>query len=82
MTGESIATSAGTTVRIEQDPHGERVVMLENKSAPPRMRRTVAGRVVEGMGFQPVPFAAWALRPEALRAIADLLEAAEEEPHA
>jgi hypothetical protein len=73
----TITTSNGTTVSIKDDGHGERVVVLENDTVPAHMRRTEAGRVVDvdGVGFQPHPFAAWALRPEALRAIADLLEA-------
>lgn len=37
------------------------------------MRMTEAGRILR-QGFQPAPFAAFGLTPEALRAIADLTE--------
>lgn len=68
----TITTAAGTTIGIE-DEDGERVIVLENEQAPVDMRRTVAGRVING-GFQPVLFAVWGLRPEVLRAIADLID--------
>ncbi|PPF64560.1 hypothetical protein C5E11_03995 [Clavibacter michiganensis] len=68
----TITTSGGTTIGIE-DEDGERVIVLKNEQAPADMRRTVAGRVIHG-GFQPVLFAVWGLRPEVLRAIADLID--------
>lgn len=56
-------------------PVGKRlVVVLDNPEAPDDMRNTEAGIVVQSGGFQPATFAAFALRPAVLRAIADLIE--------
>lgn len=69
-----IVTSAGTTVSLEVRD-GEKVVILEVPDAPVNLRSLEAGRIVfEGQGFQPAPFFPGALRPEVLRAIADLIE--------
>jgi len=68
----SITTSSGTTILL--DTQGEDIVVIfENPSAPPDMRHAEAGRLVDG-GFQPAPFAPWGLRPETLRALADLID--------
>lgn len=67
-------TSGGTTVRVvTHETTGDRVVILDHRDAPDDMRNTEAGRVLDG-GFQPAPFVAWALTPNTLRAIADLVE--------
>lgn len=68
-------TSTGTTVRIDTTLEGEQFVILDNPSVAANMRDTEAGRVTVGH-FQPAPFAAWAVSPEVLRAIADLIEEA------
>lgn len=68
-----ITTSTGSTVRLDTIDE-ETVIILDSLHAPEDMRNHVAGRVVEGFGFQPVPFALYALRPEVLRAIADLVD--------
>ncbi|MFJ4168358.1 hypothetical protein ACIPY3_02495 [Paenarthrobacter sp. NPDC089714] len=65
-------TSAGTTVTVE-DRDGDRAVVLDHPDAPDFARNAEAGRFLNG-GFQPAPFVAFALGPDALRAIADLLE--------
>ena len=69
----SITTSTGTTVAIIQGPQGDSLVMANNPAAPPDLRDREVGRVIGG-GFQPAMFAPWALTPETLRAIADLIE--------
>lgn len=65
-------TSTGTTVSVE-DAHGDRVVILDNPAAPDDTHLE-SGRIVDG-GYQPAFMAAWALTPETLRIIADLIEA-------
>jgi len=67
-----ITTPHGTTVRIEQHPTGA-LVILDHPAAPADMRNHEAGRIIGG-GFQPAPFAEFGLRPDVLRAIADLIE--------
>lgn len=67
----SITTSTGSTVTLNDVGR----VVLDHPDAPDDMRHQEAGRVIDG-GFQPAPFAEWALRPEMLRALADLIEAA------
>ena len=75
MTDLKITTSTGTNIWVAtRESTGDRIVVLENPHAPSGMQMTEAGRVIDG-GFQPAPFAAWGLRPEALRAIADVIEA-------
>lgn len=69
-------TRTGTTISLAPQAGGYQIVVLDNPAAPPDMRHCEGGRVVDG-GFQPAPFAAWALTPEALRIIADLIEGAE-----
>ena len=72
----TITTSTGTTIRLEQrretDPQSL-VVILDNPAAPDDMRDNEVGRVIDG-GYQPAMFAPWALRPEVLRGIADLID--------
>ena len=73
MSSQTITTSTGSTVKIEH-VHDDLVIVLDHPEAPKGMRNHMAGRIVEGIGFQPAPFAAYALRPEVLRVIADLIE--------
>ncbi|MFD6356771.1 hypothetical protein [Nocardia tengchongensis] len=68
----TITTITGTTVTLA-DRDGGTVVLLDDPASPPDMRATDAGQIIGG-GFQPAPFAAWALRPGTLRAIAELIE--------
>lgn len=71
-----ITLSNGTTVDVKQ-VDGDQVVILDNPQAPDNMRNVEAGRIVDfggASGFQPAPFALYALRPEALRVIAGLVE--------
>ncbi|WP_280357120.1 hypothetical protein [Nocardia otitidiscaviarum] len=72
MPDRSITTARGSIVTLS-DQNGRLVVLLDHPDAPAEMRPTEAGRVVDG-GFQPHMFADWALTPEGLRAIADLIE--------
>lgn len=69
---QSVTTSTGTTVRIEEHV-GSSLVMLSNPKAPAGMRDIEAGRLIDS-GFQPAPFAAFGISPETLRAIATLIE--------
>lgn len=67
-----ITTENGTTVRVIR--YGMTLIVeLDNPAAPPDMRDTEAGRIIDG-GFQPSPRAAFAMRPDVLRAIAELME--------
>lgn len=68
----TITLSTGGTVRLAQRS-GDTVIILDDPAAPEDLRNTEAGRIIMG-GFQPAPFAAIAVRPETLRAIADLVE--------
>lgn len=71
MPAQPITTDHGTTVDLVHEA-GETVVVLSAEDAP----TNVAGRLVyDGTGFQPAPFAPFAMRPDVLRAIADLIEA-------
>lgn len=67
-------TTGGTTISLLDSPAG-RLVILENQEAPVDMRRIEAGRIGP-VGFQPAPMAEFGMRPEVLRAIADLIEEA------
>lgn len=69
---DSITTSTGTTVSVEEHD-GEKVVILTNPDAPEDLRRSEAGRLVIG-GYQAPLFMPYALSPETLRAIAELAE--------
>jgi hypothetical protein len=69
-----VTTATGVTVKLS-DNDGDTVVLLDHPDAPADTRPTEAGRIRDG-GFQPVPFAPWAVGPATLRAIADLIEAA------
>lgn len=73
MPDRSITTSTGTTITLT-DLDDMTLVHLDHPSAPADMRNMEAGRILDG-GFQPAPFADWALTPVTLRAIADLIEA-------
>lgn len=68
-----ITTSTGVTISIEEY-FGSNFVILRS---PDYNVETQAGRVIEGR-FQPSPYAAYALSPEALRGIADLIESVSE----
>lgn len=73
-------TSTGTTITVE-DAHGDRVVICDNPASPEDMRRREVGRITTaagppgGLGFQSSMLSVWALTPEALRIIADLVDA-------
>lgn len=68
--------SNGTTITLESHPPVEGlIVFLGHPDAPEDMRSVEAGRILKG-GFQPAIFAAFTMRPEVLRAIADLIEVA------
>lgn len=74
MSTDMITTSTGTNVWVTtREATGDRIIVLDNPAAPDDMRMNEAGRILPG-GFQPAPFAAFGLTPEALRAIADLTE--------
>lgn len=64
----SITTSTGTIIKLEGN-----LVILDHRDAPADMHDFEVGRVVGG-AFQPAPFCGGAMRPETLRAIADLIE--------
>lgn len=70
---KSITTDSGTTVSIEEDA-GLTLIFLTAPAAPPDLRRVEVGRLVDGGGFQVIPFMPFTLRPAVLRAIADLVE--------
>lgn len=74
MPDRTITISTGSIVSLAEDAFGDTMLLLDHPNAPADMRPTEAGRVIDG-GFQPAPFANWALTPEGLRAIADLIEA-------
>lgn len=63
---ESITTGHGTTVVLDEF---DRIFLAHGEVPEP----IEAGRVLNG-GFQPVAFPQYALRPDALRAIATLTE--------
>lgn len=65
-------TSTGSTVTIQHSERGP-VVLLDHPDAPADLRHAEAGRIVE-CTFQPVAFCPFGLRPETLRAIADLID--------
>lgn len=69
--------STGGTVRLKESEAGL-LVILDHPEAPGDMRNLEAGRIAGG-GFQPAPFLAGAMRPETLRAIADLIESINDE---
>lgn len=69
----SITTGSGTTVTLDAEDR----IFLAHPDAPEDMQRTEAGRVLNG-GFQPIMFPQYALRPDALRAIAELTELTKE----
>lgn len=72
MPDRTITTSTGTTVTLAERL-GDTVILLDHPNAPAHMRNTEAGRIIDG-SFQPAIFAAWSMQPEALRAIADLID--------
>lgn len=69
----TITTPNGTTISLEQKG-SDTLVILDNPAAPADMRNTEAGRIIPG-GFQAAPFMDFGLRPDVLRAIADLISA-------
>lgn len=73
MSSNSITTEAGTTVSLEE-ANGETLVFLASPDAPEDMKRTEAGRIVYGAAYQPSMFPAFAMRPNVLRALADLID--------
>lgn len=70
---ESITTGHGTTVTLDEDDR----IFLAHEGAPAYLEGHEAGRVLNG-GFQPVMIPHYALRPDALRAIATLTELTKE----
>lgn len=70
----AITTLGGTTVSLEYSD-GELLVILTAPDAPADLRRVEAGRVVHG-GFQPITRRDYAMRPDVLRIIGDLVERA------
>jgi hypothetical protein len=75
-----ITTKNGSTVKIDLHPTGA-LVILDHPDAPEDMRHKEAGRIIDvggELGFQPAPLAAFAMRPDVLRAIADLIEQPDE----
>ena len=70
---KSITTDGGTTVSLEE-VNGATLVFLDAPDAPEDMKRVEAGRVAEGIAYQPPIFAPFAMRPAVLRAIADLID--------
>jgi hypothetical protein len=62
-----------TRETVETDFGPRDLIYLANEDAPEGYRRIVAGRVLFG-SFQPRPFADYAMSPEVLRKIADLIE--------
>jgi|GEM_PF-6050238 len=78
MSEIEITIPGGTTITVSRTDRAEREVIFTNPNAPEDMRRVAAGRIArfEGQyGFQPAPFAAFILGTDALRAIAQILEA-------
>lgn len=69
MSQRKVTLSTGTTIEIDPD---DGRVWLGNPGAPAGLRRVEWGRVV-GPGFQS-PGLEFGLRPEALRALADLID--------
>ena len=67
-----ITTSTGTTVSTKPSEHGT-LIILDHPDAPGDMRNLEAVRIFRGC-FQAAPFSEGAMRPETLRAIADLIE--------
>lgn len=72
-----ITLSSGTTIRVETTAHEKLSIILDNPGAPAEHRNAEVGRIIElegRHGFQPAPFSAYALTPEVLRAIAEIIE--------
>lgn len=70
--------SNGTEIHLEDTEAGT-IVYLDSANAPEDMRPVEAGRIITSgphTGFQPAMFAAFAMGPELLRALADILEEA------
>jgi hypothetical protein len=65
--------SNGTEILTEKVPNVGTVVYLDSAKAPADMRPAEAGRIIRG-GYQPALLCAFALTPECLRALADLIE--------
>lgn len=74
-----ITLANGTTVRAESTANDKLAIILDSPEAPAEHRNAEIGRIVEfdgRHGFQPAPFSAYALSPEALHAIAQIIEGA------
>lgn len=69
-------TEKGTVITVSPSREGNHVVTLDHPDAPADMRGVLAGRIIDG-GYQPAIFAAWAMSPDTLRALADLIEKTE-----
>jgi len=76
MSTRTTTLSTGGTVTYASGQGGIALIILDHPDAPADMRNLEVGRVVEG-GFQPAPFLAAGMRPETLRAIADLIDGAD-----
>lgn len=71
----SITTSTGVTVSLTIRDL-TKIVILDDPSVLVEARHVEIGQVaLDGRSFQPVPFFPAPMRPEVLRAIADLMEA-------
>lgn len=75
MAQRSITTEHDVTVTVTSTD----LVVLDHPDAPDDMRHIEVGRLTHcGEGFQPVPLFPGAMRPDVLRAIADLIESIKE----
>lgn len=71
--------STGSTITVSEPRFdGNVLIHADHPDAPADMRNVELGRIAEqpgrGYGFQPAPFSAALLSPEALRTIADMIE--------
>lgn len=72
-----ITLASGVTVRVETTAFEHLAIILDSPDAPAEHRNVEVGRIIEfegRQGFQPAPFSAYALTPEVLRAIAEIIE--------
>lgn len=75
-----ITTSNGTIIE-DLAQHGDRVITINSPQGIEGPRNVELGRIAEmngNFGFQPAPFVAWALGPETLRAIAQIVDSMSE----
>ena len=74
MSGETFVSGTVVTRETIETDFGPRdLIFLENPDAPEDFRKIVAGRAIHG-SFQFAPFADFAVSPDVLRKIADLIE--------